>query len=162
MKRVLLFLILFLPARAVYAQSPAQWRLTPDLRIGSLDDAEQSLTTIAGVSIGPDGLIFIAQPRDWNVRVHDAAGRFVRVIGRKGGGPGEFESISAVHWRSDTLYVNVVRSESGDTWLRREDVPGDSVRWNVLSPSGDVLAAFALPKRSSASHRWRYPLLRRD
>ena len=48
----------------------------------------------------------MAQPNDYNVRVYDASGKLVRIIGRKGGGPGEFEGIGSIGFRADTLFVS--------------------------------------------------------
>jgi hypothetical protein len=120
-------LLVLLPAVAA-AQSPQQWRLSPDLRIGSLDDPDQSLTTITGVSVGPDGRIYIAQAQDNNIRVHDARGAFIRTIGRRGGGPGEFEGMGPPLWRGDTLYISDFRQR----------------RVTMFSPDGELLKTLSV------------------
>lgn len=127
MKRILLFgsLLALLPAStAARAQSPAQWRLSADLRIGSLDDPDQSLTWITGVNTGRDGRIYIAQAQTHNVRIYEPDGRFVRTIGGKGSGPGEFERLGVPLWRGDSLYIS-------DSMHRRV---------TMFSADGDLLA----------------------
>lgn len=121
------FLLLLLPAVAA-SQAPQQWRLLPDLRIGSLDDPDQSLTTITGVSVGPDGRIYIAQAQDQNIRVYDASGAFIRTIGRRGGGPGEFEGMGQPLWRGDSLYVSDFRQR----------------RVTMFSPDGELVEALSV------------------
>jgi hypothetical protein len=88
------------------AQTPAtQWTLVPELRIGSIDVPEYILTQAGSVAIGSDGSIYVGQSRDRRIRVYDSRGRYVRDVGRQGAGPGEFQSVSAMGWRADTLWV---------------------------------------------------------
>lgn len=83
------------------------WALVEELRIGSLDDEDQALTWIEphGLAVGPDGQVYVAQRRTAEVRVYDSAGGLVRVIGRRGRGPGEFSHLVAIGFLGDTLYA---------------------------------------------------------
>ena len=72
-------------------------RLVEELRIGVLDgDPDYVLGRVGQVAIGPNGQIIIADDAAPALRVFDANGRFVRVIGRNGEGPGEYRSMGGV------------------------------------------------------------------
>jgi len=71
----------------------------PALIIGVKDgDAEYEFQAIADAERLADGSIVVADALAAELRVFDAAGRFVRAIGRSGEGPGEFRNLGAV-WR---------------------------------------------------------------
>lgn len=60
-----------------------------ELRIGREDGApEQMLYNVFSVALDPDGNHYIGM--DAEIRVFDSSGRYVRTIGRRGKGPGEF------------------------------------------------------------------------
>lgn len=82
-----------------------EWRLERDLTIGSIDDPEQSLTAAGTLTVDEEGTIYLAQPRDHQIRLYSRSGDFLAVIGREGQGPGEFSSIGYLGWLGDTLYV---------------------------------------------------------
>jgi hypothetical protein len=86
------------------AQTP-RWSLVPEMRIGSPDDPSYALTRVSAVTVGPDGRLDVAQPMDANLRVFDRSGEFVRTIGRRGQSPGEFQDITSMGWRGDSLWV---------------------------------------------------------
>lgn len=62
------------------------------------------LNRVTQVSIGPDGRVLVADPGEMVIRQFDSLGNYVGAIGRRGNGPGEFQSI-AVGWLADTLYA---------------------------------------------------------
>jgi len=84
-----------------------RWSLTEQLRIGSLDDEEHALTEIRslGLAVGTDGEIFVAQPQAGQIRMYDSAGGFVRTVGQRGRGPGEFSDLYVIGTLGDTLYA---------------------------------------------------------
>lgn len=96
---------------AAGAQAPRQWTLTPSARIAD-DTYPDGLSHTTRLSLGPSGQIFVPQMQDATVLVFDRAGHFVRRIGRRGTGPGEFQTVGFVNWLGDTLVV-------GDLSLRR-------------------------------------------
>ena len=62
---------------------------TLELRIGQEDGApEQMLYNVYAVTLDPGGNHYIGMEAE--IRVFDSAGRYVRTIGRRGKGPGEF------------------------------------------------------------------------
>ncbi|HET7273704.1 MAG TPA: 6-bladed beta-propeller [Longimicrobiaceae bacterium] len=100
-----LLILGFLPS-ALDAQSPREsWTLVEELRIGSFDRPNYTLTRVSDLAIGEDGSIYVGQDMDKLVRVFDSDGEFVRTIGAEGGGPGEFRSVRELGWRADSLWV---------------------------------------------------------
>jgi hypothetical protein len=90
-----------LGAANAHAQLQApRWQLTRDLVIGG-DAAE--LDVVGGITIGPDGAVYVPQQNLF--RVFESDGRFRDVLGRAGAGPGEFLAIGAFGWIGDTLWV---------------------------------------------------------
>lgn len=89
-----------------------RWSLTEVLRVGSAD-GESALTRVQGVAATSDGRqLIVGQPLDRVVLVVDTqTGALVRVLGRQGGGPGEFQSITAVGVVGDTIFVMDLRQQ---------------------------------------------------
>lgn len=48
------------------------------------------LNEVIALTVGADGSIYVAQWNEPAVQVFDREGRFAFAIGRRGGGPGEF------------------------------------------------------------------------
>ncbi|PYP42404.1 MAG: hypothetical protein DMD43_02990 [Gemmatimonadetes bacterium] len=101
----------------------------PAVDIGGGRDPHGEFAGIAGVARQSDGSIAVADRGSQEIRVFDSTGRWVRSLGRKGGGPGEFEAL-------------------GQIFL----LPGDSLaaydfnhrRFSVFSPAGAVAREAAL------------------
>lgn len=83
------------------------------------------------------GLFFVAPTVEQGViAMHDAEGRFLRAVGRRGGGPGEFDDITALAVSpADSLYV-----------LHRGN------RFSVLGPDATYARSFASPLLISRAH----------
>jgi hypothetical protein len=89
------------------AQTPQEkWALVEQLRIGSVD-GPNALSAVSALSLSPDRRhIYVAQPRDYALLMFDASsGKYVRRIGQRGMGPGEFHAINWLSWRGDTLCI---------------------------------------------------------
>jgi hypothetical protein len=100
-----------------------------------------------------------------NVRVYDARGRYVRVIGRRGQGPGEFRQVMGLTRRpGDTLaapnlpaYAQLVDNDrnlwvsdaSLDWYLAQgfSRVPAGPVAWRVFDRDGRWLGSVTMPPR---------------
>ncbi len=76
-----------------------------ELRIGSPDDAELAFTWFRELAVGPDGSIYTLHPQEQTIRVHDTEGSFIRTVGRRGEGPGEFKSVGRMGILGDTLWT---------------------------------------------------------
>ena len=84
---------LFTEARTAPLSHPAEWPIA-------------ELTSIA---VGPTGTIAVTDSKDYNVKLFDEHGRFIRVLGRRGDGPGEFRMPAAATFLNDTLILVVDR-----------------------------------------------------
>lgn len=129
-----LLCMFFFAAATGSAQTVPQWRIEELTRIGDESRAETALNEIRDVTIGSDGRVFVLQWMSASVAVFDSTGRFVRTIGRRGGGPGELVSPAFLGWRADTLWVS--------------DPPG---RIELFSADGERLGSirFAKPPGST-------------
>ena len=79
---------------------------SPTVEIGGgADPAGDLAGVVAAVKLG-DGRIAIAEQSTASIKLFDTRGRFVRSIGRKGGGPGEFSAITRLGLlKGDSLAV---------------------------------------------------------
>lgn len=90
------------------------WTISPEpaIDIGSGEDSLYELNTVMGAVRLSDGTIAVANMGTNNIRVYDARGRYVRVVGRQGQGPGEFRQVMGLVRRpGDTLAVIDSRDE---------------------------------------------------
>jgi hypothetical protein len=91
--------------------------LKEELKIGSVDGAEEYLLgSVSDIAIAADGTIYAYDSQVPVIRVYDANGKFLRNIGRKGQGPGEFGASSGLaiardgrvlHWDTGNWRINV-------------------------------------------------------
>jgi hypothetical protein len=100
--------------------------------VATVSGAEFLLDPVAFSSVGPAGQIAIAQPQSSRVRVFSGVdGTEIGAVGGRGGGPGEFRSLTSLGWAGDTLWV-------ADEWSQRVSVFGPdlgfvrSVAWTDL------------------------------
>src|SRR5262247_522216 len=85
--RVGALLLIAITVRPCAAQ--ARWQLVEDLRIGGDQSDMTIFSDIRGVVAGPKGHIFVLDAKPQEIRMFDAAGKFVALAARKGAGPGE-------------------------------------------------------------------------
>jgi hypothetical protein len=69
---------------------PGAFSLKKDLSIGGGDATDYVLGEIAMISTSREGTIFVTDLKEKDVKVFDSNGKFVRIIGKPGQGPGEF------------------------------------------------------------------------
>jgi hypothetical protein len=99
------------------APAPPTHRVSVTLTIGALDDPQYALTRVEAITTASDGNIFVLQHEDGNVREYDSNGQFVRFIGRRGVGPGEFALPTKLWWSDGQLWVadgNLLRATRFD------------------------------------------------
>jgi hypothetical protein len=96
-----------LPGGVVAVRNPAAgrwsvdrpWRTELDLRIGSLDgDGPDVFGHVAALEVDPLGRVYVLDAQAAEVRVFSADGGPVRVLGRRGGGPGELRGPVGLAW----------------------------------------------------------------
>lgn len=56
-------------------------------------DRRNIIARISGLEIAPDGKLILADASEGNLKVFEKNGKLVRVVGRKGRGPGEFQAV---------------------------------------------------------------------
>jgi hypothetical protein len=143
--RRIAFAIVFGFAPAVDAQRPLpQFPLVAELRIG----AEQAgpayeFTAISQVAARA-GAVYVSQPNQQEIRMFDSTGRHLRTIGRRGGGPGEFDALQSFGLLSDTLWTI-------DSNLRRV---------TLFSPAGKLIATIpygSIPLQPGAAGGFYFP-----
>src|SRR5688500_9955104 len=86
-----------------------RWRLSarPVLQIG-IDEGEPEylFSRIAGAARLSDGRVVVADGASNQVRFYDRTGKFIRAVGRKGAGPGEYEHIRSLkHCVNDSIFA---------------------------------------------------------
>lgn len=82
--------------------APPFARLTQELL---LDAEEHDFPAVRAVWVGPRGEIVVPIQQDQQLRIHAPDGKLVARIGRRGEGPGEFQSLSGLGWKADTMVV---------------------------------------------------------
>ena len=113
------------------ARPRAKWTVDPKpmLRIGGAGgEGPTELATVLGVARLSDGRVVIADGGSTELRVFSPTGAFIKSIGRKGQGPGEFDGIQLMLRSADTLVVHDRQS-----------------RLQVYTADGKLLRSYARP-----------------
>lgn len=73
-----------------------------ELSIGGEKEAQEAvLYRPSGILVDENDFIYISDYQDAMIKVFDPQGNFVRAIGRKGQGPGEFQALTAMNFLPD-------------------------------------------------------------
>ncbi len=91
------------------AQARAKWTVEPKALVsigGAEGEGPTELAQVLGVARISDGRIVIADGGSTELRVFSPDGKFVKSIGRKGRGPGEFDGILFMLRSADSLVVH--------------------------------------------------------
>jgi len=100
------FILSFLPFGGLVGQPAVpRWSLVPDLRLESDPAGAYVFTDVMDIAESPGGDVYVADAMERAVRVFDRAATFLRNLGRKGQGPGEFMMLERLGWIGDTLWV---------------------------------------------------------
>ena len=110
-----------------------EWSAELELRIGSLDDPEYSLTYMRSLEVAPDGTMYTLHTQEQVVRMFAADGSFKGLIGGRGSGPGEFENVATMGWVADTLWV----------------LDFANYRFSQFTQGGEFIGSFSVPYRST-------------
>lgn len=127
------------------------------LTIGGLDGPGLHLvTTFSHVAVDRRGRFLVTSARQSEISVFDSTGKFLRTLGRRGEGPGEYGFIS--HVGVGTTYIHVFEYHSGRTMLdhdfavvRTDRFPGQIFSVAVMSDDEVVFAA-EVPTPESVGH----------
>lgn len=118
--------------RSLRAEDMPEWSAELELRIGSLDDPDYSLTYMRSLEVSADGTMYTLHTQEQVVRMFAADGSFKALIGGRGSGPGEFENLAVMGWVADTLWVLDFRG----------------YRFSQFTPTGEFIGSFSVPYRS--------------
>lgn len=143
-----------------YVEDLPRLELIEELRIGSVDDPDVGFSDVSDVVIGEEGLLYVLERAEKEVRVYDEGGALVRRFGGAGSGPGEFESPTRLGLLGDTLWVSDTRQQRLSLFRRDgtfinsysptpsaiEPAPGIHVMLRVggLSADGTLTSAWAV------------------
>ncbi len=113
--------------------------LTPVFSIGQLDGPdEQAFGSVAQLAADARGRFYVYDQQDVQIRLYDENGKFVRNIGRKGAGPGEYQYVFGMAITNDTV-------------LAIHDL--GAARITYFFPDGKVRGSFTEPRASSGGDR---------
>jgi hypothetical protein len=72
-------------------------RLVPEKRIGAAEgDDTVTFGRIEHIAVTSDNRVFVFDGQGPSLKLFDSSGALVRFVGRKGGGPGEFEQVTGI------------------------------------------------------------------
>jgi len=94
------------PAEPIHGQIKLD--LEEELRIGKEGDEQTQFFRVMDVGVDPSGNIYVVDARNFRVQVFAPSGSFLRTIGRKGQGPGEFELPSSVCFGGQAGHTHVL------------------------------------------------------
>ena len=114
---------------------------TPTVSIGSADgDLPYQLDRVFGAVRLADGTIVIGNSGSSELRLFDARGKFLRAIGRRGAGPGEFGEFSSVR---PIVYGNrIISDDGGNSRVLTFELNGRGTTSFRLDPSPSAARAF--------------------
>ncbi len=99
-----------LPSGRVVVSNPGEgmwregeeWQVTEEIRIGRLEgDGPDVFGSVGLLEVDEAGRFYVFERQAQELRVFDAEGNYVRTVGRKGGGPGEFSQVIGMDWAPD-------------------------------------------------------------
>lgn len=82
----------------------ANWTLVEELEIPG-DHPRYFLTRVFDIEIDQWDRIYVGEEQEATILLFDTSGELIRHIGRRGYGPGEFQSPENMGWLGDTLWV---------------------------------------------------------
>jgi len=130
MKRGILFSWLFVFCLFISGLKPSEIQLKLVGKFGGLDVPEEQFFNIpVDITISKEGLIYILDSRDKNIKIFHKDGNFIKCIGREGSGPGDFKRPWIIKLIEDSLYVV-------DTGNRRIQ---------ILNKDGEYQRSFRVP-----------------
>ena len=68
-------------------------------------DSIRFLSSIGDITLDRDGSLFIIDYMKCKIHKYDQNCNFIKTFGRKGNGPGEFESLTYMNIRLDTIFI---------------------------------------------------------
>ena len=112
--------------------------LQREISIGIADgDEHYILGAINDIAVGANGAIYVWDRSVPAIRMYDAAGKYVRTIGAKGRGPGEYQSGSAIAIGRNG---NLLQWDPGNARINNYSMSGDVLdSWPTRGGSGTAI-----------------------
>jgi hypothetical protein len=80
--------------------------LKRDLDIGTAEgEPAYEFSRVGSIAVGNDGTIYVVNGASVSIRAFTPQGKFIREMGRRGNGPGEFQNIGSIRVSGDTILV---------------------------------------------------------
>ncbi|MCH7857839.1 MAG: hypothetical protein IIB37_13885 [Gemmatimonadetes bacterium] len=99
-------LVLMPGMSGVEAQQLTVQQVRQTLVLGGLDVPEwQAFSWEPSLHLDRSGRLYLRPPGEARVTIVDTEGRFVRHVGRRGEGPGEFQRVAGMGLLGDTLWL---------------------------------------------------------
>jgi len=97
------------PGKPLYGE--IELKLEVDLSIGGEDvDENYMFRRVSDIEVDEEGNIYVLDSIECRIQKYDKDGKYLKTIGRKGEGPGEFQRASSMYFDSEgKLYVNEFR-----------------------------------------------------
>ena len=137
------------------------WRAVEDLRIGSAtSDGPDLFGAILSFDVDAWGRIFVLDDQAQEVRIFDSGGAFVRTVGRRGEGPGEFIQAGSVDLsRNGEIWVmgmslgRVSIFDTTGTYLRGERTNAGGMIMKPYRGGFDPMGRYNVVVRSGGMRR---------
>ncbi len=109
----------------------AEVKLTPVWSIGQVDGPDEiAFGRVSEVTVDRSGRMYVYDLNDAQIRQYDANGKFLRKIGQKGKGPGEYEWVFAMDIADDSLLATFDLNSARFTYF----APNGTVKGTVTDP----------------------------
>ena len=83
----------------------AKLKLVEEITFGENDDPDKSFSDVGIFAVDSRGAIYVADTKDQKIKVFDSDGKFLRLIGKKGQGPGELSMPGGVQITLDNELI---------------------------------------------------------
>ncbi len=128
--------------------TPPPARLAPVVSIGPKTLAEtgspEEFGGVNSVALGPDGEVYVADARNSEVRVFGLDGAHRRTFGRRGEGPGEFETLSSLAWAGDRLLTYDIMLGRVGEWSSDGDWLGQRRTRGRITGGGGTIRLYSV------------------
>jgi hypothetical protein len=119
--------------------APPTWRLVEEWRVGGEPSGPHALHDVRDLELLPDGNIVLLEFKDQQIHFLDGRGKPLRTVGRKGGGPGEYQNANGfVVFPDGNRLVN----------------DPDANRFTLLNSKGDFLKAVPVSQSRGFGGQW--------
>src|SRR5688572_11941878 len=145
--------VLIVHSSAPVWSDASAWRIDPapvvDIGIEAGEEPYQLNRVFDALRV-PDGSVLVGNSGSGEIRVFNAAGRYMRSIGRSGNGPGEFGEMSSVRM-TRAGDGSLLGYDNGNLRIHHFDSSGTYLRTVRIEPTSDGLRAFYLGLFSDGS-----------